>query len=211
MSIGNLPSDSEKADSFCALSGGHVIIHRPAEMSPLYMTPATALLLGIDRSRMDDRDLVEMVARNMLSCLPGWQEYQAHFSTHGSGLLWMCLKVVTPDGRDNWLCGCSGRLDGQGTETAVLTLLHHLPDLTTVTSIREENARLTARLNRLTPREREVLVLMGRQLSTLEIASRLHLSRHTVTTHRKSIIDKLGAKEVLGLAPYLPLLGHSSA
>ena len=44
----------------------------------------------------------------------------------------------------------------------------------------------------LTPRESEIFALIGEGLSSKEIATRLHLSEHTVQEHRKRIAAKLG-------------------
>jgi DNA-binding CsgD family transcriptional regulator/tetratricopeptide (TPR) repeat protein len=44
----------------------------------------------------------------------------------------------------------------------------------------------------LTGREQEVLHLLAEGLSNLEIAEQLHISRHTVTVHLRTIYDKLG-------------------
>jgi DNA-binding NarL/FixJ family response regulator len=46
----------------------------------------------------------------------------------------------------------------------------------------------------LTPRENEVLNLVVQGKSTVEIADALHLSIHTVNTHRKNILKKLRLK-----------------
>ncbi len=46
----------------------------------------------------------------------------------------------------------------------------------------------------LSPREREVLLLAGRGLSSKEVASQLIISERTVQTHLASIYDKLGAR-----------------
>jgi DNA-binding NarL/FixJ family response regulator len=46
----------------------------------------------------------------------------------------------------------------------------------------------------LTAREEEILALIAGGFSNVEIASALHLSRHTVETHRKRIVSKLGIR-----------------
>lgn len=53
----------------------------------------------------------------------------------------------------------------------------------------EENA-----LASLSPREIEIVNLVGRGLLAKEIAAELHLSTHTVYTHRKNILKKLGLR-----------------
>lgn len=46
----------------------------------------------------------------------------------------------------------------------------------------------------LTPREQEVLMLIGRGLTTRQIAAELRLAPFTVNTHRRNISAKLGMK-----------------
>ncbi len=48
------------------------------------------------------------------------------------------------------------------------------------------------RLDRLTPREREVLACPVEGLGRTDIAARLHVSTNTVRTHVQSILAKLG-------------------
>ena len=62
----------------------------------------------------------------------------------------------------------------------------------------------------LSPREREVLQLIGGGLSTKEIAARLGLSAKTVETHRRQIMDKLGIYHIAGLIKYAVREGLAS-
>ncbi|MCE7996046.1 MAG: response regulator transcription factor [Roseivirga sp.] len=54
----------------------------------------------------------------------------------------------------------------------------------------------------LTKREIEVLKLIANELTTNEIAEELFISTHTVETHRKNLLSKLGFKNSAGLARF---------
>ncbi|AUC86260.1 DNA-binding response regulator [Polaribacter sp. ALD11] len=54
----------------------------------------------------------------------------------------------------------------------------------------------------LTEREKDVLRLVTRELSTGEIADRMNISHHTVESYRKKLLRKLNVKNSVGLAMY---------
>lgn len=54
----------------------------------------------------------------------------------------------------------------------------------------------------LSKREIEVLKLIAQEFTTQEISEKLFISTHTVETHRKNLLDKLGARNVAGLVKY---------
>ncbi len=54
----------------------------------------------------------------------------------------------------------------------------------------------------LSERETDVLKLLATGLSNKEIADKLHISIHTVISHRKNITQKTGIKSVSGLTIY---------
>ena len=64
-----------------------------------------------------------------------------------------------------------------------------------------------ARLARLTEREKEVMALIARGHTSEEIAAQLHLSVHTVHSHRAHIMEKLGLQTRAELMRYAVLLG----
>ncbi len=52
------------------------------------------------------------------------------------------------------------------------------------------------------PRELDVLRLIAEEYTTKEIAQRLHLSPKTVENHRTSLLQKVGARNVVGLVRF---------
>ena len=63
----------------------------------------------------------------------------------------------------------------------------------------------------LSAREKEILVCVAQGMLSKEIADRLHLSIHTVITHRKNITRKTGIKTVAGLTVYAMMNGLMDA
>lgn len=57
-------------------------------------------------------------------------------------------------------------------------------------------------LESLTERENEILKLIAREYNSPEIAELLIISRHTVESHRKSIMRKLNVKNSIGIAMF---------
>ncbi|QIA08166.1 response regulator transcription factor [Draconibacterium halophilum] len=71
-------------------------------------------------------------------------------------------------------------------------------------------AKLTENIIELTRREKEILQLIIKGRTTLEIAQELKLSKFTIDTHRKNIHKKVGTKSNMGLVNYaLKNLGQS--
>jgi DNA-binding CsgD family transcriptional regulator len=54
----------------------------------------------------------------------------------------------------------------------------------------------------LSVREIEVITLIAEGFTNVEISDRLFLSVHTVNTHRKNIMNKLGVKNTAGIVMY---------
>lgn len=54
----------------------------------------------------------------------------------------------------------------------------------------------------LTERETQVLTLISKELTNIEIAEKLNLSKRTIDGHRQKLIDKLGVRNTAGLVKY---------
>jgi DNA-binding NarL/FixJ family response regulator len=68
--------------------------------------------------------------------------------------------------------------------------------------VRRAHGRTEASLELLSNREREVLRLIADGLSSPRIAGILHISSHTVDTHRRKIMEKLGIRNLAGLVKF---------
>jgi DNA-binding NarL/FixJ family response regulator len=53
--------------------------------------------------------------------------------------------------------------------------------------------------DQLTKRELEVLELIAQELTNIEISEKLFISRRTVDTHRRNLLQKIGVKNSIGL------------
>jgi FixJ family two-component response regulator len=76
---------------------------------------------------------------------------------------------------------------------------------------RDEIARLRVRLERLTPREREVLALVAKGRMNKQIAAELGTAEQTIKQHRGRVMKKLGVDSVAELVRLVErLAGHPS-
>jgi RNA polymerase sigma factor (sigma-70 family) len=66
-----------------------------------------------------------------------------------------------------------------------------------------EEEQLRARLDSLTRREREVLLLVANGLTNREIGEKLDISPRTVETHRERVMGKLRIRTVAGLTRFV--------
>ncbi len=64
-------------------------------------------------------------------------------------------------------------------------------------------AQTDRQIEQLTPREREIALLIGLSHSSKEVAGRLGLSIKTAENHRSNLMRKLGVRDVAGLVRYL--------
>jgi DNA-binding NarL/FixJ family response regulator len=68
--------------------------------------------------------------------------------------------------------------------------------------LQKQSKQKTNQQAELTAREKEVLKLIAQEFTTSEIAKKLFISHHTVESHRKNLIAKLGVRNIAGLVKY---------
>jgi DNA-binding NarL/FixJ family response regulator len=79
--------------------------------------------------------------------------------------------------------------------------------------LKNKGGRLSAdrsQIERLTPRQREILQLIAERHSTKEIAKMLDISVKTVETHRAQLMERLGIHDVPGLVRFAIRAGLAS-
>ncbi|MCH9660959.1 MAG: response regulator transcription factor [Bacteroidetes bacterium] len=72
----------------------------------------------------------------------------------------------------------------------------------------DETIELEFNKNILTKREKEIVVLIAKELTTHQIADKLFLSKHTVEAHKKNIFFKLQVNSAAGLIKRAAYLGY---
>ena len=66
-------------------------------------------------------------------------------------------------------------------------------------SLRNQPSDSNEFIPKLTKREKQVLKLIASEMTTKEIAQELHLSEHTVESHRRNLLTKFNVRNVVGL------------
>ena len=102
--------------------------------------------------------------------------------------------ILKNSGKTELLQAVNDILDGKTHyEKAVLDMM--------VQNVKKK-AKTQSSLKPLSTREQEILLLIGEEYTSKEIADKLFISKQTVDKHRLNIMEKTGAKTLVGLIKY---------
>ncbi|MEM6264954.1 MAG: response regulator transcription factor [Bacteroidota bacterium] len=156
------------------------------------------ILLDLDMPEMNGTATLEVLKRQSNSpaviILSMHEEEEMIISMVEKGAKGYLFKNADPDEVENAIFSVArnGFYFNDKVSNAMLNKVVATDHLTTQF---EENAQFT-------DREMEVLYLIGQELTNVEIAERLHLSRRTVEGHRKNMLKKIDARNTAGLVIY---------
>lgn len=101
-------------------------------------------------------------------------------------------------GADDFLTKPFSNADLLGTVASHLNKLKTVRSQWSVEPVASQDESMI--LQRISPREREILLMVGHGLTSKDIADRLFISLKTVEVHRSRLMKKLGATNAVGLA-----------
>lgn len=204
--LNGLPLPEGVLDPICAPFGALVVLHRWGEHLPAYLDPNARGLMGLTPGTMDAAALLQWYVGQRDLMQGRYQLYADHFARPGAALLTLCTRLSDTQGQGQWYCGICGVLCAPGGGPVILTMLFPLEMMLAAKAGSPPDAEQLRLFASLSARERDVLQLLGAQWRSDEVAAHLNISTDTVASHRKSLLRKLGARTIIGLAPFAALM-----
>lgn len=191
-----------------------VILHRADIGLPVWYNAQVGTMLGIPWQRIEPADLYRLLGglpSRTLAALHAFMDWQR--SMEKEELFRFQFAMNDVQGTEHRWYACCGRLPvAEGAPPVILSICFDV-DVLVQQSPAEypaAPAALTPEQTRaylsLSPRELQILVCLARGRKNAVIAQHLHISEHTVQTHRRNILQKLKVSSAFGLAAFLPLL-----
>lgn len=168
----------------------------------LSKTSCDVILMDVNMPKMDGKDATKYV--------------KAHFPNVKVLMLTMhdtkaYIEKLIKAGADGYLLKNTAKGELKKAISAVCEGQNYYSPMVTQTvmsSMREEKAvKAEYGSVELTDREKDVLTLIAKEMTSHEIAEKLFISHHTVESHRKNLIAKLGVRSLAGLVKYAVKIG----
>jgi len=155
------------------------------------------LVLDIDIGKPNGIEITEMVSKNypevkiLILSMMGLHDFVIQALEKGA--IGFLLKNT---GKDEVLTAIRSVSKGDSYFSREVSAIL-IEQLQKPASSRKKNAEIP-----ISPREIEVLRLIAQEFSNSEIAEKLFISIRTVDTHRRNLLEKLGAKNTAGLVRF---------
>ncbi len=176
--------------------GNHVAVVAQANngkelLDLLLDTPADVLILDIEMPEMDGFDTIQKIKELSIDLK----------------ILVLTMHSTPQFIKNIFKAGADGYLPKDVGKTTLLEAIdrvhqtgsYHSPETMKIVM---DNLKEGAISTGISPREKEIIRLIADGYTTQEIAEKLYLSKHTVESHRKNILLKLGLKNSAGLVKY---------
>lgn len=200
-----------------------LIIVKLESFIPVFISENVSRYLNLSKEKLKDISIKDVQEHVNLESSNVFYSSLNHFCNQPEKELEMCYQIKK-GGKDlKWIYGVSKALTFKenGQPDYVLTLSLDIATLITEKDLLNESIKTfetvfinTNNLNvtQFTDREIELLNLISQGYSNNKISKILFISEHTVKTHRKNIMKKIGAKngsELMRYAMLFSLKGHT--
>ncbi len=154
-------------------------------------TPIDVLILDIEMPEMDGFDTMQKIKQLSVDLKI------LVLTMHSSPQF---IKNIFKAGADGYLPKDVGKTRFlEAIEKVYQTGSYHSPETMKIVM---DNLKEGTAPTAISPREKEIVKLIADGHTTQEIAEKLYLSKHTIESHRKNILLKLGLKNSAGLVKY---------
>lgn len=184
------------------VSGIDVVFTGSGDSAELHASRADVLLLD---AGLGDRDSLRVVAALrqtnpkarivMMDLLPASEDIREFVN---AGVAGFALKDAT---FEEFVATIRSVAAGKNVLPALMTESLFSQIARQASGAKDERAQLLEDI-RMTPRELQVIALIGEGLSNKEIAQRLNIATHTVKSHLRNVMEKLALHSRLQIANY---------
>jgi DNA-binding CsgD family transcriptional regulator len=179
-------------------------------LTPLYICNEGLLFLGIHKTALINPKpgyFLNFIHRENLNLI---HQNTDNFLKKKNAVFKEVIKVKSASGEWHWVYVVSQFIPAADNHSChIISLGTNIEDLLRMndtilpsfkTETHEREKKQNEHLTKLSTREKEILHLILNEHSDTQIAQSLHISHHTVRTHRKTVMRKLNVKSAMGLA-----------
>ncbi len=178
-----------------------VTLHDVEHFRPIYINDNAKEFYGFEHNWLKGWDYLFYLKTVHPNTLYALVESVKFFSEQRTDFLNLTYKLKRKNGNWEIIYGCTKTVwsypNGKAKYAISVTMEQEKlqPPKSNFNKEKEE-------LSYLSPREKDILKCLAQDLSTKEIAEKLSLSEHTISTYRKNLIQKMGVNSSLGLVKY---------